>query len=67
MLRDVAGLSEARPADGLTLNDIAQVRLKAGMPLLADRFEDVPAVGGFILIAPLTNQTAAAGMIQAAA
>lgn len=66
-MRDVAGLSEARPADGLSLNDIAQVRLKAGMPLLADRFEDVPAVGGFVLIDPLTNQTAAAGMIQAAA
>ena len=66
-VRDVAGLSEARPAEGLALNDIAQVRLKAGMPLLADRFEDVPAVGGFILIDPLTNQTAAAGMIQAAA
>jgi sulfate adenylyltransferase subunit 1 (EFTu-like GTPase family) len=37
------------------------------MPLLADSFESVRAVGGFILIDPLTNQTAAAGMIQAAA
>lgn len=66
-VRDVAGLSEARPAEGLAQNDIARVRLKSGMPLLADSFDSVRAVGGFILIDPLTNQTAAAGMIQAAA
>jgi hypothetical protein len=52
-VRDVGGLSEAMPAEGLALNDIAQVKLKAGMPLLANRFMDVPTLGGFILINPL--------------
>jgi sulfate adenylyltransferase subunit 1 len=65
-VRDVAGLSEARPAEGLALNDIARVRLRAGTPLPADPFEDVPALGGFILIDAPTNQTAAAGVIRAA-
>jgi sulfate adenylyltransferase subunit 1 (EFTu-like GTPase family) len=59
-------LSELRASDSLHLNDIAQVHVRAGMPLLADRFEDIPAVGGFVLIDPISNQTAAAGMIRAA-
>ncbi|MEN9874256.1 MAG: hypothetical protein RL186_1153, partial [Pseudomonadota bacterium] len=65
-VRDVTGLSELRASDSLHLNDIAQVHVRAGMPLLADRFEDIPAVGGFVLIDPISNQTAAAGMIRAA-
>lgn len=66
-VRDVATLATVAAADGLRLNDIGQVRIATQAPLLADAYADLPATGSFVLINPLTRQTAAAGMIRAAA
>jgi sulfate adenylyltransferase subunit 1 len=63
-VRDMSGLAETTPATGLSLNDIASVRLKTQAALPADIFEGRTGLGAFILIDPVTNQTAAAGMIR---
>lgn len=63
-VRDMAGLSEIIQASGLALNDIASVRLRAQSPLVADVFVSGQTSGAFVLIDPVTNQTAAAGMIR---
>lgn len=47
----------------LTLNRIGQVRLAAARPLFADPYRENRATGAFILIDPVTNNTAAVGMI----
>jgi sulfate adenylyltransferase subunit 1 len=65
-VREVSELAAVTDASGLALNDIASVRLKAQTPLLADTFDALPATGAFVLIDPVTNQTAAAGMIREA-
>jgi sulfate adenylyltransferase subunit 1 len=65
-VREVTELAAIEDATELSLNDIASVRVKSLEPLIADRFEDVPATGAFVLIDPVTHQTAAAGMIREA-
>jgi sulfate adenylyltransferase subunit 1 len=65
-IRDMAELAVVRDADALHLNDIASVRVKALDPLVADTFGDAPATGAFVLIDPVSHQTAAAGMIREA-
>ena len=65
-VREVSELAAVTGATGLVLNDIASVRLKAQTPLLADLFDISPATGAFVLIDPVTHQTAAAGMIREA-
>ena len=65
-VRDVTTLAEVAAADGLALNDIARVTLRTQSPLLADAYDDLPSTGAFVLINPLTRQTAAAGMIRTA-
>jgi sulfate adenylyltransferase subunit 1 len=62
-VRDVATLAQ-HPASALALNDIASVQVAVRDPLLADLYTDYPATGGFVLIDPVTNQTAAAGLIR---
>jgi sulfate adenylyltransferase subunit 1 len=66
-VRDMTALSETAPATGLALNDIASVRLKTQAALPADVFSGGSALGAFVLIDPISNQTAAAGMVRAAA
>jgi sulfate adenylyltransferase subunit 1 len=63
-VREMEGLSEVRDATGLALNDIASVRVRTGAALAADVFKGGQTSGAFILIDPVTNQTAAAGMIR---
>jgi len=53
-------------ADGLALNDIAQVRLRLAEPLLVDPYTENRATGAFILVDEATNETVAAGMVLAA-
>ena len=65
-VREVTELAAVTDATELRLNDIASVRVKALEPLLADLFDDAPATGAFVLIDPVTHQTAAAGMIREA-
>jgi sulfate adenylyltransferase subunit 1 len=52
------------PAEGLKLNDIAQIELAVQQPLAADAYETIRATGAFILIDEVTHQTVAAGMIR---
>ena len=65
-VREVSELAAVSGATALALNDIASVRVKAQTPLLADLFDVSPATGAFVLIDPVTHQTAAAGMIREA-
>ncbi len=53
-----------RPADGLKLNDVADVVINVQQPLAVDAYEITRATGAFILIDEVTHQTVAAGMIR---
>jgi bifunctional enzyme CysN/CysC len=54
---------EQRPTVGLSLNDIAKVRLSCHRALYVDDYQKNRATGAFIVIDSLTNNTVAAGMI----
>ncbi|MFO1235569.1 MAG: SAM-dependent methyltransferase [Alphaproteobacteria bacterium] len=54
-------LAEVAEASGLKLNDIASVRIKTRDAILGDLYGARPATGAFVLIDPVSNQTAAAG------
>jgi sulfate adenylyltransferase large subunit len=54
-------------AHELQMNDIAEVELQTNLPLFFDSYADSRPLGSFILIDPLSNATAAAGMITALA
>jgi sulfate adenylyltransferase large subunit len=56
---------ERAPAEQLALNDLARVRLRLGEPLAADAYAASRATGAFILIDEATNDTVAAGMVEA--
>ena len=64
---DVHALQAAQAAETLRLNDIGSVSLAVRDPLPLDPYDRLSATGAFILIDPATNQTAAAGMVRAAA
>ncbi len=55
---DAAGPREVR------LNDIARATVVTDQPLALDRYERSRALGGFILIDPHSNATAAAGLVE---
>jgi len=61
---DVEHLAE-NSATQLALNDIGHVVIETSRPLLADLYRDSRATGSFILIDPVDNTTAGAGMIRA--
>jgi bifunctional enzyme CysN/CysC len=52
--------------DGIALNDIARVRVRAARPIFCDPYVTSRATGAFILIDALDNGTVAAGMIESA-
>jgi sulfate adenylyltransferase subunit 1 len=62
--RQVFANSVDNPAEGLKLNDIAQIELAVQQPLAADAYDAIRATGAFILIDEVTHQTVAAGMIR---
>jgi len=62
---DVASL-EHQPASTLTLNGIGVVEIESVQPLAVDRYTGSRITGSFVLIDPMTNATAAAGMIREA-
>src|SRR5690606_34955453 len=63
--RDIHELQEVENAhDSLGMNDIGRVSLSTQSALAFDRYTDAPASGAFILIDPVTQQTAAAGMLR---
>ncbi len=55
---------EAKPTDGIELNDIAKVRLSCHRALYVDDYHRNRETGAFIVIDSLTNNTVAAGMIS---
>ena len=58
--------SEKLAADQLTLNAVASCNIATDQPLVFDPYIENRTTGGFILIDRLTNNTVAAGMIDAA-
>ncbi|MCP5525308.1 MAG: sulfate adenylyltransferase [Verrucomicrobiales bacterium] len=56
--------TESRPAQ-LALNDIGEVRIKTARPLVYDGYTQNRLTGSFVLIEPGSNQTVAAGMLEA--
>jgi sulfate adenylyltransferase large subunit len=63
---DLASLEprEAAPGAGLTLNELARVRLRAAAELATDPYEHNRATGSFVLIDPQSCATVAAGMVR---
>ena len=49
----------------LAMNDIAHVTLNLAQPIFDDTYTNNRATGAFILIDETSNQTVAAGMIEA--
>jgi sulfate adenylyltransferase subunit 1 len=58
---DVAS-GEARPAEGLVMNDLGRVQLRTSEPLPWDRYDTARALGRAILIAPTTAETVGAAI-----
>jgi bifunctional enzyme CysN/CysC len=54
---------EREPAESLELNDIGELRLRLGEPVMADGYADIRATGAFVLIDETTNETVGAGMV----
>ncbi|HOL72807.1 MAG TPA: sulfate adenylyltransferase subunit CysN [Bryobacteraceae bacterium] len=52
------------PAQELRMNDIGAVRIETNRPLFFDAYRVNRQTGSFILIDPVTNATAGAGMIE---
>lgn len=61
---DVNTLHRDRGADTYLLNEIGRVEIKTASPIFFDPYRVNHGTGSFILIDPLTNTTAAAGMIR---
>ena len=51
-------------SEKLSLNDCAVITLKTDRPIPFEPFSAAPALGSFVLVNKITNQTAAAGMIN---
>jgi sulfate adenylyltransferase subunit 1 len=62
--RDIHELQEIAHDGALAMNEIGRVALMTRETLAADRYDDLPASGAFILIDEATHQTAAAGMLR---
>jgi bifunctional enzyme CysN/CysC len=52
------------PADSLAMNDIGRVTISTGRPVQFDAYSVNATMGGFVLVDPQSNVTAAAGMIR---
>ena len=62
---DIATLDH-QPASTLTLNGIGVVEIETAQPLAVDLYSQSRITGSFVLIDPVSNSTAAAGMIRKA-
>ncbi len=60
---DINSLHRDEDADGLELNEIGRLRLRATRPVLFDEYRRNRATGSFILVDEQTNDTVGAGMI----
>jgi len=58
-------LSNEAPVDGgLKLNEIGWISLKTASPIFADKYEENPANGSFILIDESSNSTVGVGFVE---
>ena len=55
------------PAESFALNEIGRVTIRTARPVFFDPYKANRATGSFILVDPVTNRTAAAGMIRGVA
>jgi sulfate adenylyltransferase subunit 1 (EFTu-like GTPase family) len=60
------GTLDGAPAGGLSLNDLARVRLRLAGPLLVDAYAENRTTGAFVLVDEATNETVGAGMVLSA-
>ena len=60
---DVNTLHRDKTATALKLNELGRISLRTQVPLLLDEYTRNASTGSFILIAPDTNGTVAAGMV----
>ncbi len=60
---DVNTLHRDEGADGLQLNDIGRIRLRATAPIFYDAYQRNRTTGSFILADETTHETVAAGML----
>jgi sulfate adenylyltransferase subunit 1 len=63
-LWNVSTQSREPAPEALAMNDIGDVSIALAQPIVADRYDDRPATGSFILIDEATNATVAAGLIR---
>lgn len=63
-VQDPATLLKHEGVASLKMNDIAQVQVRTAKPIPADRYEDNPANGSFILIDEHSNSTVAVGFFE---
>jgi sulfate adenylyltransferase subunit 1 len=61
---DVNTLQQKDASDGITLNEVAKVRIKCASPLVFDTYEELRATGSAILVDETSNSTVAAVLIQ---
>jgi bifunctional enzyme CysN/CysC len=61
---DVNTLHREREVETFALNEIGRVEIRTASPIFFDPYRVNHGTGSFILIDPLTNSTAAAGMIR---
>lgn len=62
---DVSTLLNETGSNQLCLNDIGQVQLTLQKPLVSDSYDQNAVTGSFILIDEVSNNTVAAGIINA--
>jgi sulfate adenylyltransferase subunit 1 len=63
-LWNVSTQSQEPAPEALAMNDIGQASVTLASTVVADRYDQAPATGSFILIDEATNGTVAAGMIR---
>ncbi len=56
---------EQHPAETLALNDIGRARWRLSRPVVFERYQDIPALGAFVIIDRISNLTVGAGMVRA--
>lgn len=61
---DVEHLEESNDRNEIKLNEIGLINIKTAGELFVDKYADNPLNGSFILIDPMTNNTAGLGFIQ---
>jgi sulfate adenylyltransferase subunit 1 len=61
---DVNTLQQEEVVNGISLNEVAKVKIRTSAPLVFDAYEDLRATGSAILIDETSNSTVAAVLIQ---